>query len=83
MDDKEKIQSFADMVDGVDRLSQPWREHSKRQTIALIVTNVLWAFIVAMLVWFAYMTPIESNQQQDFGNQTQTQSYSEGVTDGK
>lgn len=83
MDDREKIQSFADMVDATDRLAQPWRENSKRQTIALIVTNLFWAIIVAMLVWFAYMTPIESEQQQDFTNQTQTQTYSEGVTDGK
>lgn len=83
MNDTEKIHSFGDMVDATDKLAAPWRKANFVQTIALVVTNLLWAIIVAMLIWFAYMTPIEADQQQDFGNQTQSQSYSEGVTNGK
>lgn len=75
MDDKEKIQSFGDMVDATKKLTKPW-------IIALIVTNVLWAVIVGMLVWFAYMTPAEMTQEQDFTAQHQTQSYTEGTTTG-
>ena len=33
MDDKEKIQSFGDMVEATERLTKPWR-------IALLVTNL-------------------------------------------
>lgn len=82
-ENKEKIQSFADMVDATERMSRPWQDAHKRGIIALIATNVLWAIIVAMLVWFAYMTPIDVNQQQDFTAQMQYQAYSEGVTDGE
>lgn len=75
MDDKEKIQSFGDMVDATRKLTKPW-------IIALIVTNVLWAFIVGMLVWFAYMTPVEMSQEQDLTGQQQTQFYIDGATKG-
>lgn len=75
MDDQEKIQSFGDMVEATEKLTKPWR-------LALLVTNVLWAFIVGMLVWFAYMTPIDVDQSQDFTEQVQTQTYTAGVTDG-
>lgn len=75
MDDKEKIQSFGDMVEATRKLTRPW-------IISLIVTNVLWAFIVGMLVWFAYMTPAEMSQEQDLTTQHQTQSYTEGATNG-
>lgn len=74
-ENKETVQNFGDMVNGVDRLTKPWR-------IALIVTNILWSAIVALLIWFAYMTPIDASQEQDFTQQTQSQSYSEGVTNG-
>lgn len=80
---EEKIQNFADMVEATEKLSNPWREANKRSTIALLVTNALWMVIVGMLVWFAYMTPIDVEQNQDFTNQVQNQVYSEGVTDGK
>lgn len=81
--DNEKIQNFADMVDATEKMTAPWRKANFVQTIALIVTNVLWAAIVFSLVWFAYMTPVEFGQEQDFTNQSQHQTYSEGVTDGK
>ena len=47
MDDQEKIQSFGDMVEATEKLTKPWR-------LALLVTNVLWAFIVGMLVYDTY-----------------------------
>lgn len=74
--DNEKIQNFADMVDATEKLVKPWR-------IISIVTNVLWAIIVAMLIWFAYMSPVDMGQNQDFTNQVQGQTYTEGVTSGK
>lgn len=74
--DNEKIQNFADMVDATEKLVKPWR-------IISIVTNVLWAIIVAMLIWFAYMSPVDMGQNQDFTNRVQGQTYTEGVTSGK
>lgn len=82
-ENKETIQNFGDMVNATQQLSKPWQEHTKKLTIALVLTNALWAIIVAMLVWFAYMTPVDVGQEQDFTNQVQTQNYSEGVTDGE
>lgn len=76
MDDKEKIQSFGDMVDAAENLTRPWRR-------ALALTNILWAAVMAAFILLAYLTPaeIETNQNQDFTNQTQT--YTSSVTDGK
>lgn len=80
-ENKETIQNFSDMVNATQQLSKPWQEHTKRLTLALILTNLFWAIIVAMFVWFAYMTPVDVNQEQDFDDNIQHQSYSEGVTD--
>lgn len=82
MDDKEKIQSFGDMVDATEKMSKPWQNAVHKLIIALCVTNLLWALIVAMLVWFAYMTPVEMQQEQELTQQHQTQSYTEGATNG-
>lgn len=74
MNDNEKVQTFSDMVEATERLTTPWRK-------AFFLSNILWAIIVAMLVWFAYMTPIDMDQsqnQQGFETQTQQQYYSEG-----
>lgn len=73
---KEDIQNFSDMVAATEKLTKPWRT-------AFLVSTIAWAIIVAMLVWFAYMTPVDMGQEQDFQNQTQTQNYAEGVTNGK
>ena len=76
MDDKEKIQSFGDMVDAAERLAKPWR-------IALLVTNLLWALVFAAFILLAYLTPDTSYQYQDFEGQAQVQSAgSEVVTQG-
>lgn len=76
MVDNDKIQNFGDMVEATEKLTRPWR-------IVTIVSNCLWAIVVAMLIWFAYMTPVEVGQNQDFTQQIQGQTYSEGVTQGK
>lgn len=76
MVENDKIQNFGDMVEATEKLTRPWR-------IVTIVSNCLWAIVVAMLIWFAYMTPVEVGQNQDFTQQIQGQTYSEGVTQGK
>lgn len=84
MDEKTKmIDNFGDMVNATERMSNPWKETVWKLLKALVLTNLFWAIIVGMLIWFAYMTPIDSSQNQDFSDQTQHQSYSEGVTNGK
>lgn len=76
MEDKEKIQNFGDMVNGVDKLTKPWR-------IALVLTNLFWAVVLFAFIAFAYLTPETTYQSQDFTGQSQMQSTgSEVVTDG-
>lgn len=76
MDDKEKIQSFGDMVDATERLTKPWR-------IALLVTNLLWALVFAAFILLAYLTPDTTYQYQEVEGQAQVQSTgSEVVTQG-
>lgn len=82
MDENEKIQSFGDMVNATEKLSKPWQDANRRSTIALVVTNAIWAFIVALLICLAYLTPVDVDQQQNFDDHSQTQSYSEGATFG-
>lgn len=76
MSDKEKIQSFGDMVEATEKLTKPWR-------IAMLVTNLLWAIVFLAFILMAYMTPMEITQGQNIDDQTQNQHYSEGVTSGK
>ena len=75
MDDKEKVQSFGDMVAGVDRLTMPWRR-------AFWLSNILRAIIVALLISYAYLVPAEMTQEQDLSTQHQSQSYIYGATSG-
>lgn len=82
MTDNEKIQSFGDMVDATEKMSAPWRETVFKLVKALVITNLLWAIVLGLFIWFAYMTPVEMEQGQDFDGHAQTQSYSEGVTNG-
>ncbi len=90
---KEMIQNFGDMVNATERLAKPWQDEcerwkqtmekkTKHHTIRMIATNLFWMIVTAMLIWFAYMTPIDADQEQNFNDQAQHQSYSEGVTDG-
>lgn len=72
MDEKEKVETFGEMVTVTERLVKPWK-------IAMLLTNILWALIVAMLVWMAYMAPVTMEQTQDFTQQTQDQHYAEAT----
>ncbi len=74
MGDKEKIQSFGDMVDATDRMSAPWRETVFRLIKALILTNLFWAAVLAVFIWFAYMAPDTTYQSQEFDGHQQVQS---------
>lgn len=77
MEDKDKIQSFGDMVDATERLTIPWRK-------ALALTNILWAAVMAAFIWFAYMAPDTTYQAQEFQGHHQVQSSgTEVVTQGK
>lgn len=76
MDDKEKIQSFGDMVNATEKLTKPWR-------FALLVTNALWAIALIAFIMLAYLTPDTSYQYQDFDGTTQYQTTgTETVTQG-
>lgn len=85
MDDKDKmIDNFGDMVNATERMSNPWKETVWKLLKALVLTNLFWAIIVGLLVWFAYMAPETSYQSQDFEGQAQTQSVgTEVVTNGR
>lgn len=90
MSDNEKIQSFGDMVDAVEKLTKPVQEENARlhQQLDKMHRQMWWERIVlgALLlafIAFAYLTPVEVEQGQDFDSHSQTQSYIEGVTGGK
>ena len=76
MDDKEKIQSFGDMIQATEKLTKPWR-------YALIITNFLWAAVFLAFILLAYLTPDTTYQYQEMDGQPQVQSTgSEVVTYG-
>lgn len=58
---------FDKMVNGAEKLIKPWK-------LALILTNLFWAIVLALFICFAYLTPTEMEQQQDFPQQQQEQS---------
>lgn len=83
MSDNEKIQNFADMVDATDRMSSPWRETVFKLIKALIFTNLFWAVVLSVFIWFAYMAPDTTYQAQEFEGHQQVQSSgTEVVTQG-
>ena len=89
MTDNEKIQSFGDMVDAVEKLTKPIQEENVRLhgQIDKMHKQIWWERIVLGIllfafIAFAYLTPVEMGQSQDLDNQTQNQSYSEGYTRG-
>ena len=67
MTDKEKIESFGDMVEATERLTKPWKW-------AVILTNALWAAVFLAFILMAYLTPDTTYQYQEFDTQTQMQS---------
>ncbi len=90
MTDNDKIQSFGDMVDAVEKLTRPIQEENERLhgQIDKMHRQMWWERIVLgiLLLAFialAYLTPVEVEQGQQFEQHTQSQSYSEGFTGGK
>lgn len=83
MDDKEKIQNFGDMVDAVERLTKPRDEELDRLHRQMWWERIVLGAIIAILVFLAYLSPVDMEQNQDFGQNVQNQSYSEGATFGK
>lgn len=82
MTDNEKIQSFGDMVEATERLTKPWKTFVGLLLAALVLTNAIWGFVHWKQLQYAYMTPTEITQNQEFDQHTQNQSYSEGATSG-
>ncbi len=89
MTDNEKIQSFGDMVDAVEKLTKPIQDENIRlhDQIDKMHRQMWWERIVfgvllLAFIAFAYLTPVEMDQGQNLPDGTQTQSYSEGATVG-
>lgn len=74
MTDNEKIQNFGDMVEATERMSSPWRETVFKLIKALILTNLFWAVVLSVFIWFAYMAPDTTYQTQEFEGHQQVQS---------
>lgn len=81
--DQEKIQNFADMVNATHKLTKPWIILAGVLLAALVITNAIWGFVHWKQLQYAYMTPTETTQEQQFDQHMQTQKYSNGVTEGK
>lgn len=76
MNEEEKVQSFSDMVNATEKLTKPWRW-------SLYITNALWAVVLCVFIWFAYMAPDTTYQAQEFdGHQKIQSSGTEVVTQG-
>lgn len=82
MNDKEKIQSFGDLVEASEKITKPWRMLCVWLLAALVATNLIWGFVHWKQLQYAYMTPEEFSQTQQFDDQTQAQSYSQGAAQG-
>lgn len=74
MTDNEKIQNFGDMVDATERMSSPWRDTVYKLIKALVLTNLFWALVLGLFIWFAYMAPDTTYQTQEFEGHQQVQS---------
>lgn len=83
MPENEKIQNFSDMVNASEKITKPWRTFCAWVLIALVLTNAIWGFVLWKQIQYAYQTPIEFEQGQQFDEHTQSQRYSEGATNGK
>lgn len=90
MTDEEKIRSFGDMVEAVERLTKPIQEENARlheqidkiHKDRLIERLVIGACFLAFIL-LAYLSPVQMEQGQNLPDGSQTQSYSEGVAGGK
>lgn len=83
MTDKEKIENFGDMIDAVEKLTKPWKTFCAWLLAALVATNIIWGFVHWRQLKYAYMTPEEFSQTQEFNEQRQEQHQSQGATQGE
>lgn len=90
MNDSEKIRSFGDMVDAVEKLTKPTQDENVRlhEQIDKMHKQMWWerlvfGVILLAFIALAYLTPVEVEQGQNLPEGTQTQSYSEGATRGE
>lgn len=96
MPDSEKIKAFADMVDGIERLTKPIQEENmrlhdqidkmrtdrKHERIIYCIIIVLLSLALTVFMALAYLSPVEVEQGQNYESQTQNQSYREGSANG-
>lgn len=97
MSDEEKIRSFGDMVDAVEKLTKPIQEENVRlheqidkihkdrfqERIVYAIAILVLGIAFVVFIALAYLTPVELEQEQKLPDSTtQSQSYSEGATSG-
>ena len=82
MSENEKIQSFTEMVEAADRLSRPWKKAFIISNVAHVIVEIALAILLGLMIWLAYMEPVEVNQTQDFDTQYQEQFYANGAANG-
>ncbi len=82
MDDKEKVLSFGDMVNATMKINKPWIILCALLLAALVLTNAIWGFVHWKQLQYAYMTPEEFSQTQNFDEHQQEQRYSQGAAQG-
>lgn len=73
MPESESMQRFEQAVDIGLKVAEPLKETNERLAKALIWTNLFWAIVLALFIAFAYLTPSEVEQTQNFPEQTQEQ----------
>lgn len=65
---EKNLKYFDTMVNAVEKITNSWK-------IVLILTNLFWAIVLSIFIFFAYLNPAEYEyyQNQDFKNNIQTQ----------
>lgn len=53
MENQEKIQAFADMVNATEKMARPWRTAVWVTLGTLVLTNLTWASVVVTWIIFA------------------------------
>lgn len=82
MNEKEQVDIFGDAVNATMKMNRPWIIICALLVATIIATNAFWAYVHYKQIKFAYMTPENYSQSQDFDGKTQTQEYSQGTTQG-
>lgn len=89
MTDNEKLQNFADVIDATEKLTKPIQEENERLHAQIDKMHrqmwwerIAWAIVLLAFILLAYLSPVEMEQEQQFEEQTQNQSYSDGFTGG-